>query len=266
MKTILKVNNLDFSFSATSDNFFNNLNFEIYENEKIVIYGQNGSGKSTLCKLLVGLYLPKKGNISYQIDSNNKVLNASMVFQTPDHNLVGKTVEEELAFSLENLNISYEEMHKKMTSITKEFNLEDLLMRDIKTLSGGMKQKLAIASSIISDPFIVIFDEVTSQLDNLEKKHVNHIIDHLQHQLKKTVILVSHNLEDLKNATRVCYINNKHAISFFKPFEFLKKIFKENDLSEIEIPGLVKFNHEMNFVLDKTLDETINEILNLWIK
>ncbi|MBR4486044.1 ATP-binding cassette domain-containing protein, partial [bacterium] len=129
---IVEVKNLSFRFKKDSNDFFKNLNFDIYENEKIIIFGLNGSGKSTLAKLFVGLYVASSGSINYL----NSTVKAAMVMQNPDNAIIGKTVEEEFAFSLQNLNLTYEQMHNKFDEIIKLMDLEKYVKADINSLSG----------------------------------------------------------------------------------------------------------------------------------
>ncbi|MBO6072489.1 ABC transporter ATP-binding protein [bacterium] len=172
---LIEVKNLSFKFKKEDEYFFNNLNFDIYEKEKVVIFGLNGSGKSTLGKILVGLYKIFDGCINY-LNNNTVQTKISMVIQNPDNAIIGKTVEEELAFSLQNLDLTYDQMHLQFNEIIKLMNLEKYVKSDINVLSGGIKQKVNIASCLISNPNILILDEIKNQLDLYEQKYLDEVI------------------------------------------------------------------------------------------
>ena len=259
---IIEVKNLSFRFKKDSNDFFKNLNFDIYENEKIIIFGLNGSGKSTLAKILVGLYIACSGTINY-LNSNN----VSMIMQNPDNAIIGKTVEEEFAICLQNLNLTYEQMHHKFDEIVKLMHLEKYVKADINTLSGGIKQKASITSCLIKNPQVLIFDEIKNELDLYEQRKIDEIINDLWKKELKTLIFISHDLNDIFDANKIFYINQNHELIQFKqPFSFIHYIYA-NKLDEvIQIPDFIRLKKILNIDLTKTYDETINEIINHYDK
>lgn len=259
---LIEVKNLSFKFKKEDDYFFNNLNFEIYEKEKVVIFGLNGSGKSTLGKILVGLYKIFDGCINY-LNNNTVQTKISMVIQNPDNAIIGKTVEEELAFSLQNLDLTYDQMHLQFNEIIKLMNLEKYVKSDINVLSGGIKQKVSIASCLISNPNILILDEIKNQLDLYEQKYLDEVIYDLWKIKNKTLILISHDLNDVFDANQIFYLNSKHEFfKFTDPFLFIDFLY-ENKLDEkIQIPDFIKLKKALNLDLRLNYDETLEFIFN----
>lgn len=255
-ESLLRVKNLEFKFSIDSEPFFSNLNFDVYKNESIVIFGNNGSGKSTLSKIMVGLYMPYSGNI--EILNDTKI---TMMLQNPDYALIGQTVKEELIFSLENLNIPRKEMKIKLDLIINKFNLSNLLDTKIQNLSGGLKQKISLISILISNPDLVILDEPTNLLDQIEIKKFNSLISDLKKE-EKTIVIVSHKINDIFNADRVFYLDNNHNLKIFSKSDFLIYFLETNNLNKkIETSNLMKFNKIFNLNLSNNLDESLIELL-----
>jgi energy-coupling factor transport system ATP-binding protein len=154
----------------------NDLSLDISRGERLSIIGNNGSGKTTLALLISGIIRPTSGEI--RIDGLNPIRNeenlkikrkVGLVFQNPDNQLVSTTVEREIAFSLENLNIANPEIRKRVDSSLRFFGLENFRTRLTSELSGGEKQLLALASVMVAEPEILILDEPGSYLDETGK-------------------------------------------------------------------------------------------------
>jgi energy-coupling factor transporter ATP-binding protein EcfA2 len=154
-----------------------NVSFNVKESEYIAVIGPNGSGKSTLALCLSGLLQPSSGTV--YIDgaplgtavSNHTIhTTVGIVFQNPDNQLTANTVEREVAFALENRAIPREEMIHRVDAILKQFSIEDLRYRSPYHLSGGQKQKAALAAVMVSNPKYLILDEPTSYLDASDRR------------------------------------------------------------------------------------------------
>ncbi len=176
------------------------INLNIFRGEIIGIMGKNGAGKTTLIRSLNGLVRPNKGKIYLEglnlslksIASISKKV--GIVFQNPNHQLFANTVEDELKFSLRNLNLTKEEIELKINEILEKFNLEKYRSRSPLNLSGGESKKLAIASIMCRDPDIIVFDEPTLGQDAKEIKFFLELINQ-EHKKGKTIIIVTHNIE-----------------------------------------------------------------------
>lgn len=222
---IIEINNLNFGY--TSDNLIiKDLNLSIEEGEYVTLLGHNGSGKSTLSKLLIGLLEAKSGTIKI----NNLELNEEnvykirekigIVFQNPDNQFVGVTVEDDIAFGLENRNIPQKEMKETILEYAKLVGMEEYLKRNPETLSGGQKQRVAIASVLAFKPDIIIFDEATSMLD---PNGVNEVLKTIRSLVgKKTIISITHNLNEARFADRVVILNDGKVVLNGKPTEVFK--------------------------------------------
>jgi len=181
----------------------------IQAGEYVCIVGPNGSGKSTLAKLLKGLLLPSKGSIVIDNDllceENQWQIRQKVgyVFQNPDHQIVASTVQDDIAFGLENLGLPVSEMKKRIEQVLDEVGLSGLHEKEPHFLSGGQKQRLAIAGVLAMQPDIIIFDEATSMLDPQGTKAVLSIMKKLHQQRRTTIITITHRMEEIDQASRI---------------------------------------------------------------
>jgi energy-coupling factor transport system ATP-binding protein len=245
---------------------FENVSF-YYVKEKIVIknfsltlekgkyygiYGKNGIGKSTLAKLLVGLALPKRGTLTInglKMNQDNIATIQKMigiVFQNPDNQFVGATVEDDIAFGLENRNIPYQEMHDTVLEYANKLQITDLLDSDPVLLSGGQKQRVAIAGILALHPDILILDEATSMLDPLSKLEFRNALKTVRLLYPDiTIINITHEVEDMYDFDNIIVLDNAHLafsgtlselleanISINLPFEYtLQNKLKEKGIN-----------------------------------
>lgn len=186
-----------------------NINLDIKKGEFIGVVGKNGSGKSTLALLLSGLLKPQTGRVMIRgMDtcdpSKLKGIRkfVGIVFQNPETQFVGRTVEEDLAFGPENLCLPPVEIRKCVDMALAETELEKYRHRSPKTLSGGQGQCVALAGVLAMKPECLIFDEVSSMLDPESGMAILETIKKL-HKKGKTIIYITHNLEELHDADRI---------------------------------------------------------------
>jgi len=186
-----------------------NVNLAVKEGEFVGIIGKNGSGKSTLALHLNGLLKPREGKViikdmdtrdPFTLPDIRRLL--GIVFQNPETQFVGRTVEEDLAFGLENLCFPPVEIRRRVDNILAETGLEKYKYRSPKTLSGGQRQCVALAGVLAMRPDCLVFDEVTSMLDPDSGKAVLERIRKLQRE-GKTIVYITHNLEELYAADRI---------------------------------------------------------------
>lgn len=172
--------------------------------KRIAIVGSNGSGKSTFSRLLNGLVLPTQGTVTLDglttaKDSKAIRRRVGFVFQNPDNQIVFPMVEEDLAFGLKNLKLPKDEVKARIDAALEKYGLTALRNRSAHLLSGGQKQMLAIASVLIMEPEIIVFDEPTTALDLRNKRLVSRFIAELPQQ----TIVVSHDLDLLADFDRM---------------------------------------------------------------
>ncbi|AQX20860.1 biotin transport system ATP-binding protein [Bartonella sp. CDC_skunk] len=172
--------------------------------KRIAIIGANGSGKSTFVRLINGLQLPSRGSVNVDgLDTKHDAkairLKVGFVFQNPDNQIVLPLVEEDLSFGLKNLKLSKDEIKKRVDEVLQYYNLQAFRNHAIHLLSGGQKQLIAISSVVAMKPSYIVFDEPTTSLDLQNKRRVTQAIK----ELPQTTIVVSHDLEFLKEFDRV---------------------------------------------------------------
>ena len=192
----------------------NNLSLRIKAGEWVAIIGPNGSGKSTSAKTINGLLLPEEGTVKvFDLvlteesvwDIRKKV---GMVFQNPDNQFVGATVEDDVAFGLENQGIPRAEMVVRVADALKRVRMTDFAKREPARLSGGQKQRVAIASVVALRPKIIILDEATSMLDPKGRREVIDTIKKIKDEEDLTVISITHDIEEASQANRVIVIKD----------------------------------------------------------
>lgn len=214
---ILSFNDVTFSYTPdepTAYKAVQNVTFSINKGEWIAIVGHNGSGKSTMAKLMSGLLFPEQGEVRIKRDVLTEEnlweirSQIGMVFQNPDNQFVGATVQDDVAFSLENNGVPYEEMVKRVQEALHQVKMESFLNHEPHHLSGGQKQRVAIAGALAMHPQILILDEATSMLDPQGRDEVLKIVQALREQIGLTVLSITHDLEEALLADRVIFMND----------------------------------------------------------
>lgn len=204
--------NVSFRYSERCEWIINNMNFSITPGEWVSIVGGNGSGKSTVIKLMNGLLKPTLGRVlvfGEQLQPANMHhirQKVGVVFQNPDEQTVGITVEEDIAFGLQNLMIHRDEMISRVDRVISLLQLEQLRKRSIRTLSGGQKQLVAIAGILVMHPKAIVFDEASSMLDPHHAVKLQSVMSDL-HREGLTVIHATHDPEDIVKADRILVLN-----------------------------------------------------------
>lgn len=231
------------NYSKNNNMILENISFSLKKNKYNVIIGKNGSGKSTILKLIVGLEKISGGQIFidneelvYKRDELYKIRKKTgIVFQESNEYIIGETVAESLIFGMENNRIPLEKMKENMTKYVKLFQLENIIDKKTVNLSGGEKQKVALAGAVITEPEIILLDEVTEMWDKATKDKMNGIIEEF---LKdgKTVVSVTHNPEEIKRSDNIVFITEEGKIVTGKSEE-VNKIIEEKENTEI--------NHEV---------------------
>lgn len=265
-RAIIEFKNITFGYTPETM-VLNDINFSISENEYICIIGHNGSGKSTISKILTGLLKPLSGEIYIKdnlIDHTNIDFirnNIGIVFQNPDNQFIGITAEDDIAFGLENKRVPQENMRDIIVQTAKSVEVDKLLSMESQKLSGGEKQRVAIASILAINPSIIIFDESTSMLDPKGKKELKELMLFLRDKKNKTIISITHDMEEVINADKVIVLNNGRIASQGKP----EVIFTdENELKKmaLDFPFTLKIAfglNKRNSKIKKTLDR--NELV-----
>ncbi|MCD8502130.1 MAG: energy-coupling factor transporter ATPase [Bacillaceae bacterium] len=228
-KETVTITNLNATYDTSDKPVLKDINLAINQGEWISICGHNGSGKSTLGKFINGLLIPKLGEViicgKNTKDEENLLSirrKAAMVFQNPDNQFVGPTVEDDIAFGLENMGVAHLEMVKRVKKSIKEMGLEGLETSEPYRLSGGQKQRVALAGAMAMEPEIIILDEATTMLDPTSRSEVMKYIQRLREEHNTTLIMITHNLNEAALSDRLILLSEGHIIADSTPHELLQ--------------------------------------------
>ena len=243
MKPIIELNHLTFRYQKTDERpALNDVSLSIYPGEWVAIIGHNGSGKSTLAKTINGLLAPEKGTVKVgdytlsEADLWSIRRMVGMVFQNPDNQFVGATVEDDVAFGLENQGIPREEMLVRVKEALEQVRMDPFLTKEPARLSGGQKQRVAIAGVVALRPDIIILDEATSMLDPEGRAEVIATIKKIKEENNLTVLSITHDIDEAANANRVLVMRQGELIDEGTP----EKIFSAG-------PKLVELGLDLPF-------------------
>lgn len=251
MKSVIDVKNLSFRYKESQKYYdVKDITFHVKRGEWLSIVGHNGSGKSTTVRLIDGLLEAESGEIVIdgQRLTEENVWNIrrqiGMVFQNPDNQFVGATVEDDVAFGLENQGLSRQEMQKRVEEALDLVGMLDFKKREPARLSGGQKQRVAIAGVVAIRPAILILDEATSMLDPEGRRELIDTVKGIRKDYDMTVISITHDLEEVAMSDRVLVMKRGEIESTSSP----RELFSRNDLDQIGLddPFANQLKHSLN--------------------
>lgn len=268
----IEFRNVSFRYGEEQPWVLENVSFEIYKDEWVAIIGHNGSGKSTIAKLMNGLLYPEEGEIiinGTQVNSEtvwDVRKQVGMVFQNPDNQFVGTTVQDDVAFGMENRGVPREEMVRRIEEVLKAVRMENYLLTEPHRLSGGQKQRIAIASVLAIQPEVLILDEATAMLDPRGRKEIMQTVSEIQERSEISLITITHDLQEVVQAERVIVMNKGKVWDEATPREVFAK---KNELREIglDVPFVAILADELKRHDIKLSNEPLNheELLEeLW--
>ncbi|MGY5341196.1 ATP-binding cassette domain-containing protein [Paenibacillus glucanolyticus] len=208
-------------------NVLKDVSLAIPHGQWVCIAGRNGAGKSTLIRLLNGLLLMSRGRILIDgLEQSGRTLgdirrHIGMVFANPDDQFVGLTVEDDIAFGLENLCLSREEMQHRIQTYAERLDIVHLLNRHPATLSGGQKQRSAIAAVLAMEPSILVLDEAASMLDEKSKNELLDSMRAMHADGRYTLISITHDVEEMAEADRLIVLDGGMVTADGSPRELL---------------------------------------------
>lgn len=224
MTNIITVNNLFFKYDSNQTHYqLENVSFHVKQGEWLSIIGHNGSGKSTTVRLIDGLLEAESGQIiidGQELTEDNvwelrhKI---GMVFQNPDNQFVGATVEDDVAFGLENKGIPLKDMKERVDQALDLVGMSEFKMREPARLSGGQKQRVAIAGAVAMRPQVIILDEATSMLDPEGRLELIRTLRAIRQKYNLTVISITHDLDEVALSDRVIVMKNGKVESTSTP-------------------------------------------------
>ena len=275
MKSVIDVKNLSFRYKESQKYYdVKDITFHVKRGEWLSIVGHNGSGKSTTVRLIDGLLEAESGEIVIdgQRLTEENVWNIrrqiGMVFQNPDNQFVGATVEDDVAFGLENQGLSRQEMKKRVEEALDLVGMLDFKKREPARLSGGQKQRVAIAGVVALRPAILILDEATSMLDPEGRRELIETVKGIRKDYDMTIISITHDLEEVAMSDRVLVMKRGEIESTSSP----RELFSRNDLDQIGLddPFANQLKHSLsqngydlpeNYLTESELEDKLWELL-----
>lgn len=215
----ISVTDLNFRYSENTPYVLKNISLAVNKGEWLTILGHNGSGKSTLAKFFNALYVPQEGDVTVfgmNTKKEEKRLSVrrrvAMVFQNPDNQIVAPTVEDDVAFGLENAGIPYGAMRERVYGSIRRLGLEGLEQQEPHKLSGGQKQRVALAGALALRPDVIVLDEATSMLDPEGRQEVLGMVEKLRQEDGLTIINITHDVNEAVLADRIVILNEGNII------------------------------------------------------
>lgn len=274
MKNIIEVHNLKYKYdNDTEEYILNDVTFHVKQGEWLSIVGHNGSGKSTTIRLIDGLLEAESGEIFIlgdRLTPENvweKRRHIGMVFQNPDNQFVGATVEDDVAFGLENQGMDHETMVNRVNEALEIVGMQDFKNREPARLSGGQKQRVAIAGIVALRPDIIILDEATSMLDPEGRLDLIQTVKRIKDENQMTVISITHDLDEVALSDRVLVMKKGKVESS----STARELFSRSDLQELGLDepfsNQVKatlnedFDLPADYLTEKELQESLWELL-----
>ena len=244
----------------------------------MAIVGRNGSGKSTLARMMNALLLPTEGTVSVnEIDTSNEEMiweirsHIGMVFQNPDNQIIGTSVEEDVAFGLENLGVPRDEMIRRIDWALDIVKMEKERRTEPHLLSGGQKQRCAIAGIIAMQPDCIVLDEATAMLDPLGRKDILRIVKDLNRKKGITVIMITQYMEEAVIADRVIVMNEGLVAFEGTPAEVFRRGTELRKIN-LDVPPMVELRDDLaaSGIIKPcnamTVEEMANELCPLLLK
>ena len=236
---IIEGRKISYRYGSAQRRAIQDVDIKVNEGELIAVLGHNGCGKSTLIKHINALLIPQSGELTVAgISVGGKTdiwqlrRKAGMVFQNPDNQFVSSVVEDDVAFGPENYLVDRDEIPGIVSHSLARVDMQGYEKRAPHMLSGGQKQRVAIAGVLALDPDILMFDEATSMLDPEGRREVLKIIKELHEESKKTILMVTHYVEESIMADRIILMKEGKVIANGTPEEILtdEELLSQSDL------------------------------------
>jgi energy-coupling factor transport system ATP-binding protein len=229
--TIIRLTDVSFAYEGAEEKAVRGVSFEVKKGEFLSIIGHNGSGKSTLAKMLNGLLLPTEGQVEVEdiATSDEERIwevrqTVGMVFQNPDNQFVAPTVEDDIAFGMENIGVPPNEMEARITNALQQVNMTEFRHAEPNRLSGGQKQRVAIAGTLAIQPVVLVLDEATAMLDPRGRKEVLDVVRRMNREAGMTVIQITHYLEETLDSDRILVMDRGKIVGEGTPETIYQKV------------------------------------------
>lgn len=273
---MIRLEDVSYTYPQSKKPVLEDITLDINEGEFLAVVGRNGSGKSTLAKLLNGLKTPNPGRVivdglntinkSDQIKIRQKV---GLLLPSPDNQIIFNMVEEDVAFGPENLGLPSNEIRYRVDTALKMVSMEEFKKHPPYLLSGGQKQKVALAGLLALMPKYLVLDEPTSMLDSKSQQEIMETILHIKASTNTTIILITHNLKEVVEADKVLLLNDGRIQAQIKPNQLYKysKELLNSGVEALEITSYINNLKEagINNLSEDILrvDELVDELCRL---
>ncbi len=274
MSEAVRIEGLSFRYASSERWAIRDVTLSIDEGEFVVLAGPTGCGKSTLFKCIIGL-IPQMYPGQYEgrvlvkgLDPASTPVHrmaqlVGLVFQNPDNQLFALTVEDDIAFPLENLGLSREEIRARIEKALRVMGVEDLRRRSPFELSGGQKQRIAIASVLAMEPKVLILDEPTASLDGLTAKKLIEELARIRRSEGITIIISEHRLDlILSEATRLVVMADGKVLASGEPREVVHELLETGEES-VEAPKVARLAHSLKLCRGGRAPVSIDELATL---
>jgi energy-coupling factor transport system ATP-binding protein len=250
MNPLIEFKNVSFRYQEDGPWILRDCTFMINQGESVAIIGHNGSGKSTVAKLMNGLLFPQEGEIWI---NGRQLSEASiweirkdvgMVFQNPDNQFVGATVQDDVAFGMENRGMERTLMEKRITTSLEAVNMTAYRLTEPHRLSGGQKQRVAIAGVIAISPKVMILDEATVMLDPKGRVEIMDTMKNLKEQEELSLLTITHHLGEIITLDKVIVLNEGRIWEIGTPQEILQKGQQLQHIG-LDMPFIVALKEEL---------------------
>ncbi|KAF5410850.1 MAG: Trehalose/maltose import ATP-binding protein MalK [Candidatus Methanocomedens sp.] len=262
---MIELEDVTFSYSP-ADPVLDGINVRVGKGEYLGVMGDNGSGKSTLARLITGLLLPQKGTIrvnGISTGDRRRLLeihrSAGMVFQNPDAQAIGETVEEDLVFGLENLGLPVPEIYTRIEKYLDLLGIRELRYRNIRTLSGGQKQLVNLAAVMVMEPECIILDEPVSMVDARHRKIIFEHIARLNRE-GTAIVHITHDPEELTRCHRLIVLSRSGIIHQGTTHEVFNQLLDEE---KMDIPVPFAISRALGLTPVLTTDALLEELCRL---
>lgn len=249
-ESFVRLEHVFYKYEDTEKYAVKDVSISVQKGEWVALVGHNGSGKSTIAKLLNGLLFPEDGliKIGHFVLSEKNIWDirrqVGMVFQNPDNQFVGATVQDDVAFGLENHGVPHDTMVERVESALNEVGMQSYALHEPARLSGGQKQRVAIAGVLALQPDVIILDEATSMLDPRGRAEVMETIRIMREQEDITVISITHDLDEVLFADRVIVMNNGEVHSEGTPQEIFEQADAMREIG-LGVPFIIELQEKL---------------------
>ncbi len=250
-ENIIRAQDVCFQYEDAERMAVDHVTLDVKRGEFLAVLGRNGSGKSTFAKLLNALILPTSGRVEVDglVATNDEDCFAvrevcGMVFQNPDNQIVATIVEEDCAFGLENLGVEPKEIRRRVDETLKAVGMEQYASTSPSMLSGGKKQRVAVAGVLAMRPKIIVFDESTAMLDPVGRRDVFNLAKKLNHEEGITIVWITHFMDEAVRADRVVVMDGGRVAMQGTPKEVFVRV-KEIRALGLDVPEMMLLGEEL---------------------